>query len=141
LPTILALDVGEVRIGVAVGSSESGLARPHSVFRHASGATDAERVRRLATETGAMRLLVGLPLNRDGSPSPQAERIRRYVEGLAQALALPVTYWNEAMSSVEAQERLLSSGLSRKRRRAQEDAVAAAVFLQDYLDSLRRGSE
>ena len=138
MPTILALDVGEARIGVAVGSSESGLARPHSVFRHSTRANDTRRVRELLAEAGATLLLVGLPLAPDGSPTAQAERIRRYIEGLAEMLPVPVALWNEAFSTQDAQERLLEGGSSRKRRRQREDAAAAAVMLQDYLDYQRR---
>ncbi|MGQ9555315.1 MAG: Holliday junction resolvase RuvX [Anaerolineae bacterium] len=137
MPTILALDVGETRIGVAVGSSESGLARPHSVFRHSTRENDARRIRELLAESGATLLLVGLPLNADGSSTAQAERIRRYAAGLADMLPVPVAFWNEAFSSQVAQERLLAGGSSRKRRRQREDATAAAVMLQDYLHSLR----
>ena len=135
MPAILALDVGEARIGVAVGSSESGLARPHSVFRHGTRENDARRIRELLAESGATLLLVGLPLNSDGSPTAQAERIRRYVEGIAQTLPVPVVFWNEAFSSQDAQERLLAGGGKRKRRRQREDAAAAAVMLQSYLDA------
>ena len=139
LPTILALDIGERKMGTAVGSTESGLARPAAVWRHSTRAGDAEQIRQLARQTGATLLLAGLPLNPDGSPSAQAERIRRYAEGLAAEVGLPLLFWNEAYSSQDAQARLLADSHSRKRRRQQEDAVAAAIILQAYLDSLARG--
>jgi putative Holliday junction resolvase len=137
MPTFLALDIGEKRTGVAVGSTESGLARPEGVLQLTSRQALSERVHQLLEETGATTVVVGCPLQPDGTVSPQGERIRRFVEGFASDLGVPVIFWNESYSSIDAQALLLASGKGRKRRRQQEDAVAAAVFLQDYLTYLR----
>ncbi len=137
MPAILALDVGDRRIGAAVGSTESGLARPHEVWRSGGRRKDAEHIQTLLAETGAEALLVGLPLQEDGTLSRQAERIRAYIEGMTEALGVPVVFWDESGSTQTAQQRLLQAGRSRKARRTGEDAAAAAVILQDYLDSLR----
>ncbi|NPV07272.1 MAG: Holliday junction resolvase RuvX [Anaerolineae bacterium] len=135
MAVILALDVGERRIGAAVGSTESGLARPYAVWQSHGRERDAMRIRELAAETGADLLLVGLPLQSDGTPSPQAERVRRYVEGMIPSLPLPVEFRDEAYSTQDAQALLRESGAGRRRRRELEDAAAAAVILQSYLDS------
>lgn len=139
MPVLLALDVGERRTGVAVGSTESGLARPHSVIRHGSSRDVARRIGQLVAETGAAQVIVGYPANPDGSESAQGERVRRFIEGMADEFGAPVLFRNEAYSSQDAQARLIDLGGSRKRRREQEDAVAAAIILQGYLDSLRGG--
>ena len=136
----IALDVGERRTGVAIGSTESGLARPHSVLRMAGREALVQRIRQLIDESGAELVVVGCPLQMDGTVSPQGERIRRFVDGFSAELGVPTIFWNEAYSSVEAQALLIGSGKSRKRRRQQEDAVAAAVVLGEYLEARRRGS-
>ncbi|MGI6208163.1 MAG: Holliday junction resolvase RuvX [Anaerolineae bacterium] len=135
MPTILALDVGERRIGAAVGSTESGLARPHSVWQSHGRQRDAARIRELIVETGAELLVVGLPIQSDGTPSPQAERIRRYIEGMGDALPVPVVFRDETYSTQDAQALLRASGSRRRKRRELEDAAAAAVILQGYLDA------
>ncbi|MHB0876068.1 MAG: Holliday junction resolvase RuvX [Anaerolineae bacterium] len=138
MPTLLALDIGEKRTGVAVGSTESGVVRAHSVLKLAARQAFVDRVRQLIAETGAKTVVVGCPMQPDGTVSPQGERIRRFVEGFAAEIGVPVVFWNEAYSSIDAQALLFNSGKGRRRRSQQVDAVAAAVFLQDYLDHLRR---
>jgi len=137
VPVILALDVGEKRIGVAVGSTESGLARPHDVWQVTTTEKVTKRIRELAMELGATALVVGVPLNADGSLSDQSMRIKRYIEGMAEDIGLPIVFWDEAYSTQEAQARLLEAQRGRRRRRQREDAAAAAVILQNYLDSQR----
>ena len=142
---LLALDVGDRRVGVAV-SDESGLiATPLAVIQRASKAQDFARLARLAREQGVGGLVIGHPLKADGSLTPQAQRIERYASALAQALAadglsLPITFWDESLSTRRAQEAMIASRRKVKHRRAQIDAVAAAVILQDYLEAQRSGS-
>jgi len=141
LPVILALDIGERRTGLAVGSTESRLARPHSVLHHSTRKRDILRLKQVISEVGASLLLVGCPASPDGSMNPQAERVVRYARSLAEELGLPLQLWNEAYSSEVAKERLLAAGRSRKRRQETLDAAAAATILQSYLDSLGRGKQ
>jgi putative Holliday junction resolvase len=145
----LALDVGDRRVGVAV-SDESGLiATPLTVIRRSSKAEDFCRIARLVREQGADALVIGHPLNDDGSAGPQAQRIERYAAALAEALqatgiALPGILWDEYRSTQRAQEAMIAAGRRAKQRRTRVDAVAAAFILQDYLDAQRsvpRGSE
>ena len=137
--SLLALDIGERRVGVAV-SNESGLiATPLTVIRRRSKAEDFARVVQLIGESGAVGLIVGHPLNTDGSAGPQARRVERYVVALTEALRLeglsvPVILWDEHGSTQRAQELMIRAGRSAKYRRQQIDAAAAAVILQDYLD-------
>jgi len=141
VPVILALDVGDAKIGAATGSTEVRLARPFTVWRSRGRARDAERIQQAACELGATVLLVGLPLQEDGAPSPQAERIRRYVEPIATDLELDLVFVDETYSTQDAQQHLIEGGSGRRRRQGLEDAAAAAVILQRYLDRLGAGEE
>jgi putative Holliday junction resolvase len=138
----LALDVGDRRLGVAVSDETGLIASPVEVIRRASRAEDFARIAQLAQEYGVGALVVGHPLNDDGSAGPQAQRIERYAKALAAALQaagleLPVILWDEYRSTQRAQESMIASGRKARRRRARLDAVAAAFILQDYLDARR----
>jgi putative holliday junction resolvase len=151
---LMALDVGEARIGVAVSDATGFLASPYTTL-HVSRdeAQTWVALRRLIDETGAEGLVVGLPISLDGEIHAQARRVQAFAERLKEQIAIPLTFWDERFSTVEA-ERLLaersqaeqgrrqraSSGRKRKqtrRRRGQQevDALAATVILQEYLDS------
>jgi putative Holliday junction resolvase len=128
---VIALDVGERRIGVAVSDPTGTLATPHSVIHRRSKAQDFATVARLAAELQAERVVVGLPLSLSGDVGPQARRVMRYAQALAQALPVPVELYDERYSTVTADELLAEGG--RKRHRTPIDAAAAAVILQEYL--------
>jgi putative Holliday junction resolvase len=128
---VLALDVGERRIGVAVSDPTGILATPHGVIRRRSKVQDFAAVARMVAELGAERVVVGLPLSLSGDVGPQARRVMRYAQALAQALPVPVELYDERYSTVTADELLAEGG--RKRRRTPIDAAAAAVILQEYL--------
>jgi putative Holliday junction resolvase len=138
----LALDVGDRRVGVAV-SDETGLVvTPLEVLKRASKVEDYARISALMRERKANVLVVGQPLNDDGSQSPQAQRIERYVRALADAvradgLVCTLVFWDETYSTQRAQELMIAAGRGAKKRKARLDSVAAAVFLKDYLDSRR----
>jgi putative Holliday junction resolvase len=135
---MLALDIGEKRIGVAVSDETETLARPLTTIMRASRREDAEHIARLVTEQSAVRLIAGYPRSLSGDEGPQAQRVRRYVQALAAALPVPVELWDERYTTVEASERLLEAKPGRRKtRRGQLDAAAAAIILQDYLDAHR----
>jgi putative Holliday junction resolvase len=134
---VIALDVGERRIGVAVSDPTGTLATPHSVIRRRSKAEDFAAVARLVDELGIKRVIVGLPLSLNGEMGPQARRVTRYAQALAQTLDVPVEFHDERYSTVTADALLAESG---RKRRVPIDAAAAAVILQDYLES-RRGAD
>jgi putative Holliday junction resolvase len=131
---VIALDVGERRIGVAVSDPTGTLATPHSVIHRRSKAEDFAAVARLVIELEAERVVVGLPLSLNGEVGPQARRVSRYARALAQRLDVPVELYDERYSTVTADALLTESG---RKRRVPIDAAAAAVILQDYLDSQR----
>ncbi len=130
----MALDIGERRIGIAL--SESGiLARPHSVLQRKSKQEDFVRLGRLMAELKIERVIVGLPYSLAGSEKvgPQARRVKRYAEALAATVAVPFEYFDESYSTVDAATYLSSAG----QRKVAIDAAAAAVILQNYLDSIK----
>jgi putative holliday junction resolvase len=130
---LLALDIGEKRVGVAVCDEMQTLASPLSVLERRSRAEDLARLGRLAVEQGVVGLVAGHPLNADGSAGPQAQQAARYAARVAASLDLPLLLWDEYGSSQEAAARLAHA--PRRRRQSALDAEAAAVILQDYLDT------
>jgi putative Holliday junction resolvase len=134
---MLALDIGDRRIGVAVSEETGTLARPLVTITRASKREDFERIARLAAEYKVERVVAGYPRSLSGEAGPQAQRVRRYVEALAVTLPVPVELWDERYTTVEATERLTDARRRRPRERGQLDAVAAAIILQDYLDAHR----
>lgn len=128
----MAIDAGERRVGVAISDELQTLATPITVLQRRSLQEDFERLGRLAVERGVVGLVVGHPLNADGSEGPQARQAARYGHRLANKLGLPVVLYDEYGSSQEAVERLARAG---QRPGSAVDAEAAAVILQDFLDS------
>jgi putative Holliday junction resolvase len=138
----LALDVGDRRVGAAVSDATGLVATPLSVIRRTSKAEDFAKIARLIREQTAEGVIVGHPLNEDGSAGPQAQRIERYATALSEALEaegldVPIRLWDERMSTQRAQAAMIAAGRKAKARRARIDAAAAAVILQDYLDEQR----
>ena len=134
------MDLGERRIGVAVGDPTGTVARPVTTIVHTSRQDDFEAIARLVDEYEVECVVVGLPLSLDGTEGPQARRTRRYAERLAQALNVPIEFWDERYSSVRAEEILRGKKKkkgrkNRRRARGEVDATAAAVFLQSFLDA------
>ena len=130
---LLALDVGEKRVGVALCDETQTLAWPLLTLSRASKQEDFARLAALCREQAIEKVIVGLPKTLRGEEGPQAQRVRRYAAELQAALDLPIEFWDERYSSVDAQERLTSS--SRKARAKGEiDSAAAAIILQEYLD-------
>ena len=134
---IAALDVGDARIGVAV-SDELGLTtRGIGVVKRVGGRRDLEALAKMLAPLTPARLVVGLPLNMDGSEGPRAAKTRVFGDKAAAHLGLPVDFIDERLTTVEAEERLGAAGLRGRRRKAVVDQEAAAIILEDYLASRR----
>ena len=130
---VLALDVGEARIGLAQWDVVRGV-REAGVLRRSSLREDLARLGQVARERGVTRLVVGLPRNLDGSEGLQARRARRFAAALAKELALPVALWDEYGTSLQATDELGLEGRPLSaRERGQVDARAAALILERYL--------
>ncbi|HQE93368.1 MAG TPA: Holliday junction resolvase RuvX [Anaerolineae bacterium] len=132
----LALDLGERRIGVAVSDALGILARPLEIFRRTSRAADFAHIGALVTANQVDAVVVGLPLNMDGSVGRQAAWVSDYSTALAAAIAVPVYLWDERLTSEEAADVMRAQGKSPLKGTL--DAVAAAVILQSYLDAHRQ---
>lgn len=143
----LAIDLGEKRTGLALGDRETGLVSALEVIECAIDA-DAGRllVERLARAIenhlgdSAGTLVVGLPLNMDGSEGPQAKKVRGFGEMLAAKTSRAIVYHDERLTSVEADWSMARSGMTRGQKKQKRDALAAAAILRDYFGSLRGGS-
>ena len=133
---LLALDLGQVRTGVAVCDASGILATPLVVLRrHATRAEDHAEIASLSAREKVVGVVVGLPLASPVEEGAQARWARRYAGRLACALPVPLAFWDESMSSLEA-DRLIDEGSGRTPR----DAAAAAVILQEFLEARRRAS-
>jgi putative Holliday junction resolvase len=133
----LGIDVGKVRVGVAVSDPDGILATP--LVTVARGAGDLARLAALVREHEAVEVIVGLPVNLAGKEGPAAQEARKYAESLAQVIApVPISLSDERMSTVVASRRLSERGVRGRRQRAVVDQAAAVEILQVWLDSRRR---
>ena len=134
---ILSLDIGKRRIGVAVSDPLGLVARPVQTLRSVSLNADVAKVTEIARELEAEMIVVGDPLHMSGDAGTMSNRAHKFGEALRQASGLPVEYCDERLTSVEAQRILQESGVPPRKARGQIDAVAAAVILQSYLNTLK----
>jgi putative holliday junction resolvase len=130
---LLGLDVGEKRVGVAICDETQTLARPLLTLNRASKKEDFAKIAALCREHAIAKVIVGLPKTLRGEEGPQAQRVRRYAIELQAALNLPIDFWDERYSSVDAQERLTAAS-GKTRTKGDIDSAAAAIILQEYLD-------
>lgn len=131
----LGLDIGEVRIGVAVSDELGMIASPVTMIPRKSDV--AAELRRLILQYKPARLIVGLPVGLSGREGPQARDTREFAETLAGDVDIPLEYYDERMSSSIAEQVLISQGTRREKRKQHVDAMAAAIILQGYLDNQR----
>ena len=134
---LLGLDHGKRRIGVAVADSETGMAFARQAIQRRNLDRDLALVRELCTAEGVDQVVIGLPLNMDGSAGPQANEARAFGERLA-APGLEVVYEDERLSSWEAAQRLADAGRHPARTSGELDSAAARLILQQYLDARHR---
>lgn len=135
---IMALDVGDKRIGVAISDPEGLIAQSLTVLERKGKAHDLEALRNLAREHQVERILIGLPRRLDGTLGPQAEKAQALGEEIGDQLRLPVVYWDERLTTAQAERILIEAGVKREARKKRIDAVAATLLLQNYLDFLMR---
>ncbi|MDQ1677240.1 MAG: putative pre6S rRNA nuclease [Actinomycetota bacterium] len=138
----IGVDVGSVRVGVAVSDPSAMLATPLVTLRRdASGGSDIDRLEELATEYDAVEFVVGLPRSLSGREGPAAETARAYAATLANRVApIPVQLSDERLTTVSATRTLSDRGVRGRRQRAVVDQAAAVLILQTWLDSRRSGT-
>lgn len=133
---LIGLDLGTRTIGVAVSDVLRGVASPAQVIRRTKFGADAAAVLAVAAARGAVGLVLGLPLNMDGSEGPRAQSTRAFARNLSALTPLPIGFWDERLSTVAAERALLEADTSRRRRAELVDAVAAGYILQGLLDRM-----
>lgn len=136
---LLGVDLGTKTIGLALSDVERRIATPLETLGRVKFTPDAERLRAVAARFGVGGLVVGLPLNMDGSEGPRVQATRAFMRNLGPLLPLPFAYWDERLSSAAVTRTLLDADASRARRAALVDKLAAAYILQGALDRIRSG--
>ncbi len=134
---LAGLDLGERTIGVAVSDSFRQVATPLETIRRRKFGLDAARLLEIVTERALGGIVLGLPRNMDGSEGPRCQSTRAFARNLSRLTDLPITFWDERLSTVAAERALLEADTSRKRRAEVIDHVAAGYILQGVLDRMR----
>lgn len=135
---IVALDVGEARIGVAASDELELIATPRALIRRKTTAGALDAVAQEVARAEAQLVVVGLPVSFDGQLHGQARAIQAFAEKLRRRIGVPLIYADETLSSVRAEERLRQAGVRPERLRERIDSEAAAVILEDVLEQRRR---
>ncbi|MEM7075697.1 MAG: Holliday junction resolvase RuvX [Pseudomonadota bacterium] len=133
---VLGLDLGTKTLGIAASDLRLSTASPVEVIRRRKFGQDAERLLALAASRSACGLVLGLPRNMDGSEGPRCQSTRAFARNLSNLTPVPITFWDERLSTVAAERALIEADLTRKRRSEVIDAVAAAYILQGALDRI-----
>jgi putative Holliday junction resolvase len=135
---LIGLDLGTKTIGVAMSDLGRRIASPLVLIHRQKFTLDAEALVKIITERQIAAIVIGLPLNMDGSEGPRAQATRAFVRNLLPKIAIPVAYWDERLSTVAVTRTLLEADTSRKRRAELVDKMAAAFILQGALDRLQK---
>ncbi len=131
----MGLDLGDKFIGVALSDELCITAQGLEVIRRRSREKDLENLGKIIKENGVEELIIGLPRNMDGTEGEEAKKVLRLAKDLRENLDLPVTTWDERLTTVAAERVLLEADMSRAKRKKVIDKVAAAIILQNYLDA------
>ena len=132
---ILSLDVGEKRIGMAVSDALGLIAQQLETLTRSNETDDFIRIRDIVKDKEVSEIVVGFPLNMDGTEGPKAAEINKFIEGLKKECSVPMKIWDERLTTREANRILIEADVSRKKRKKLNDKLAAQLILQSYLDS------
>jgi len=135
---VLGIDYGEKRIGLAVSDPMGWTAQGLETLANTKKSAVLEGLKKVALEYGVTEVVIGLPINMNGTHGPKAKEVLELVPKIEAALGVPVSTWDERLSSREATRFMIEGGLSRRRQRETSDRVAATLILQTYLESKRR---
>jgi putative holliday junction resolvase len=135
---LLGIDYGAKVIGIAISDDRLSVASPLATLKRGKFADLIKELRALIARHNVGGVVVGLPLNMDGSMSPSAQAARTFARNLLQHVALPLAFWDERMSTMAVERAMIEADLSRAKRDARIDAAAAAYILQGVLDRLRQ---
>ncbi len=134
---LFGLDLGEKTIGVAICDPDRMVATPVETIRRKKFTMDAERLAALAAERKIAGIVIGLPLNMDGTEGPSAQRTRAFARNLPRVLDLPLAFWDERLSTAAMERDLIAMDTSRAKRADKIDEMAATFILQGAIDRLR----
>ena len=134
---LMALDVGGKTIGIALGTTAHALASPLETIRRTRFAADARRLFALVDEHAVDGLVIGLPINMDGSEGRRCQSVRQFAENLLAVRDIEAAFWDERLSTAAVTRTMIEADLSRRKRAAAVDRLAAAYILQGALDRLR----
>ncbi len=137
MTALAGLDLGTKTIGVAVSDSFRQVATPLETIKRKKFTLDAGRIIEIAQERQLGGIVLGLPRNMDGSEGPRCQSTRAFAKNLSKLTELPISFWDERLSTVAAEKALLEADTSRKRRSEVIDHVAAGYILQGVLDRMR----
>ena len=140
LGRVAGIDFGTVRIGIALSDPGRSIASPHENYTRRSAELDAERFQRLAAEEEVTLFVVGLPLHMHGGESEKSIEARRFGKWLARLTGVPVEFFDERLTSVEAERLLLEAQMTKKRRKKRTDMLAAQIMLSAYLENRAAGA-
>lgn len=133
---VLGLDLGEKRIGIAVSDELGMTAQGRTNVEYVYIEDAVNLIKGIAEEERVSEIVVGFPLNMDGTEGPQAKKAAAFADNLKTKLSLPVKLWDERLSTMSVQRMMISADVSRAKRKMKVDKLAAQVILQGYLDSL-----
>lgn len=136
---LMGLDLGTKTIGVAISDGLRMTASPVETIKRIKFTQDAERLAKLVADHTVTGIVIGLPLNMDGTEGPRAQSTRAFVRNLKQKIDLPMVFWDERLSTMAVTRTMLEADLSRARQAEVVDKLAASYILQGALDRLRRG--
>ena len=136
--TVAGLDLGDKTIGVAVSDQRFSFAHPRPVIMRKKFSLDAAALLQMLRKENVGAIVIGLPINMDGSEGPRVQKSRAFVRNMAQLTELPFVYWDERLSTVAAERTLIEMDFSRNKRSGKIDSAAAAFILQGVLDRLRQ---
>jgi putative Holliday junction resolvase len=135
--TLAGLDLGDKTIGIAVSDRGFAFAHPRPVIMRRKFSLDAAALVAMLQKENAGAVVIGLPINMDGSEGPRAQKSRAFVRNMAQVTDLPFALWDERLSTVAAERTLIEMDFSRRKRAGKIDSAAAAFILQGVLDRLQ----
>ncbi|MBL7085262.1 MAG: Holliday junction resolvase RuvX [Candidatus Omnitrophica bacterium] len=138
---ILALDVGEKNIGLAISDKLGWTAQGLPSLRREVEDKSISAIVRIVKENDVSEIVVGMPVSLDGSLGKSAQKVAKFIEELKREVNLPIKAWDERLTSLQANKLMLEADLSRKKRKRKVDQIAAQLILQNYLDSNRHSRQ
>ena len=134
--SILGIDLGKKRTGIAVSDINQKIASPLKVIENMKFNEILNILEKIVTERNICAIIVGDPINMDGSIGPKSQSSRSFIKNLSEELDIPILLWDERLTTVSAERSLIEADISRKKRQKVIDKIAASIILQNFLDYL-----